>query len=94
MNLPRTSAAGAGGAKTLSVNVVHVLEPEPPTGDVPVEWFLLTSLPVATPKQIAYVVDCYRARWMIEEYFKALKTGCQYERPCWLQIPSHASECS
>jgi hypothetical protein len=23
---------------------------------------------------------CYRARWIIEEYFKALKTGCQYER--------------
>jgi hypothetical protein len=25
-------------------------------------------------------VDCYRGRWTIEEYFKALKTGCQYER--------------
>ena len=25
-------------------------------------------------------MDCYRARWIIEEYFKALKTGCQYER--------------
>jgi hypothetical protein len=24
-------------------------------------------------------VDCYRARWVIEEYFKAIKTGCQYE---------------
>jgi hypothetical protein len=58
----------------------HVLEPEPPADEVPVEWFLLTSLPVATPKQITYVVDCYRARWIIEEYFKALKTGCQYER--------------
>lgn len=78
--LPRTSTANGKGPKTMFVNVVHVLEPEPPRGDVPVEWFLLTSLPVATPKQITYVVDCYRARWMIEEYFKALKTGCQYER--------------
>ena len=80
VTLPRTSTAGGAGAKTLSVNVVHVLEPEPPPGEIPVEWFLLTSLPVKTRKQIAYVVDCYRARWIIEEYFKALKTGCQYER--------------
>jgi hypothetical protein len=80
VTLPRTSTAGGAGAKTLSVNVVHVLEPEPPLGEAPVEWFLLTSLPVKTRKQIAYVVDCYRARWMIEEYFKALKTGCQFER--------------
>ncbi len=80
VTLPRTSTAGGTGAKTLSVNVVHVLEPEPPPGEVPVEWFLLTSLPIKTHKQIAYVVDCYRARWIIEEYFKALKTGCQYER--------------
>ena len=80
VNLPRTSTAKGAGATTLPVNIVHVLEPEPPADEAPVEWFLLTSLPVATPKQIAYVVDCYRARWIIEEYFKALKTGCQYER--------------
>jgi hypothetical protein len=80
VNLPRTSVAKGAGAATLSINVVHVLEPEPPAGEVAVEWFLLTSLPIATPEQIAYVVDCYGARWIIEEYFKALKTGCQYER--------------
>jgi len=80
VSLPRTSTAKGAGTERLSVNVVHVLEPEPPAGEVPVEWFLLTSLPVSTPKQIACVVDYYRARWIIEEYFKALKTGCQYER--------------
>jgi hypothetical protein len=26
------------------------------------------------------VVDAYRGRWVIEEYFKALKTGCAIER--------------
>jgi len=41
---------------------------------------LLTNLPIGTPDEIAYAVDCYRARWVIEEYFKALKTGCQYEK--------------
>ena len=36
--------------------------------------------PVETAAQILYVVDVYRARWVIEEFFKALKTGCQYEK--------------
>src|SRR6185295_1193455 len=44
------------------------------------QWFLLTDLPIATSEEIAFAVDCYRARWTIEEYFKALKTGCQYEK--------------
>ena len=41
---------------------------------------MLTSLPVDDDDAIAFAVDCYRARWTIEEFFKALKTGCQYER--------------
>ena len=40
----------------------------------------LTDLSIATDKAIAFAVDCYRGRWTIEEYFKALKTGCQYEK--------------
>ena len=64
---------------TTKVNVVHVLEPNPPEGEPPVEWLLLTTEPVDTPEQIAFIVDCYRARWTIEEYFKATKTGCAFE---------------
>jgi len=33
-----------------------------------------------TPAEICQVVDWYRSRWVIEEYFKALKTGCAYEK--------------
>lgn len=64
----------------VSVHVIHVAERRPPKGQPPVEWFLLTSLPIDTDEQIAFAVDCYRARWTIEEFFKALKTGCAYER--------------
>jgi hypothetical protein len=63
----------------LEINLVHVIETAPPDGDPPVQWILATSEPVDTPQQIAAVVDAYRARWLIEEYFKALKTGCAYE---------------
>lgn len=66
-------------AKTLTLNVVHVIEPNPPAGEAPVEWLLFTSLPVDSEKQVATVVDNYRARWTIEECNKALKTGCAYE---------------
>lgn len=69
-----------GGPPQLALNLVHVIELGPPAGEPPVEWLLLTPLPVGTPKALEYVVDAYRARWTIEEYFKALKTGCQYER--------------
>lgn len=80
VELPRTKDAATASSRTMPVNVVHVFEKRPPPGEPAVEWFLLTDLPVATPEDIAFVVDCYRARWTIEEYFKALKTGCQYER--------------
>lgn len=63
----------------LTLNVVRVWEPNPPPGESPVEWVLLTNLPVDTQAQQEVVVDAYRLRWTIEEYFKALKTGCAFE---------------
>lgn len=80
VHLPRTKDAATAASATMPVNVVHVFERHPPPGEPAVEWFLLTDLPVDSPSAIAFVVDCYRGRWIIEEFFKALKTGCQYER--------------
>ena len=62
-----------------TVNVVNVNEPAPPDGEAPVQWLLLTSEAVDSAEQVAAVVDAYRARWLIEEFFKALKTGCGFE---------------
>ena len=67
-------------APEVSLNVVRVWEPEPPPGEEPVEWVLFSSDPIDTEAQILEIVDRYRARWTIEEYFKALKTGCMYEK--------------
>jgi len=69
-----------GRPPRLALNLVHVFELGPPPGEPPVEWLLLTTLPIGTSKALEQVVDAYRARWTIEEYFKALKTGCQYEK--------------
>lgn len=65
---------------SLSVHVVYVWEPAPPRGEAPVAWRLMTTEPIDTVDQILQIVDWYRARWMIEEFFKALKTGCAYEK--------------
>jgi hypothetical protein len=66
--------------KTIEVNVVLVWEVDPPIGQAPVQWRLMTTEPVQSPEQLAAVIDAYRARWLIEDYFKALKTGCQFEK--------------
>ena len=64
----------------LQTNVVYVFEPHPPAGAEPVEWLLYTSEPIGTPEEVAFIVDAYRSRWVIEEFFKALKTGCAYQK--------------
>jgi hypothetical protein len=64
----------------VTLHVVHVFEPKPPKGEEPIEWVLYTTEPIATSDDLASIVDHYRARWTIEEFFKALKTGCAYER--------------
>lgn len=65
--------------ETLALHVVQVSEFDPPAGFEPVDWMLLTTEPIDSPEQVARVVDTYDARWGIEEYFKALKTGCAVE---------------
>jgi hypothetical protein len=64
---------------SVEVNVVRAWEPHPPEGQQPVEWVLLTSEPVQTAEQVRAVVEGYRTRWLVEEYFQGLKTGCGYE---------------
>jgi len=64
----------------LPINVVRVWEADALPGVVPIEWILFTNEPIDTPEQVCAVVDHYRARWTIEEYFKALKTGCAFEQ--------------
>jgi len=65
--------------ESIELNVVRVIEPNPPTGAEAIEWVLYTTESIATAEDIAAVVDIYRARWLIEECNKAIKTGCRYE---------------
>jgi hypothetical protein len=63
----------------LFVNAVLVHEEKPPAGAEPIEWLLLTSLPIETFAEACQVVDYYSCRWEIEIYFRVLKSGCKIE---------------
>lgn len=89
----RTKSAASYGPRPdfLEMHVVRVWEPSPPVGEEPIEWALLTTERIDTVEQIARVVDLYRTRWTIEEYFKALKTGCSMEKR---QLMDYESLCN
>ena len=81
VHLQRTQYVKASSAPpTLPVHVAWVHELDTPPGADPVDWRLVTTEPIETVDQILRIVDWYRTRWLIEEYFKALKTGCAYEQ--------------
>jgi hypothetical protein len=59
--------------------VVLVTEVDPPEDEIPVEWMLLTSLPTNGVDQVRAVIQYYTVRWMIEVYFRTLKSSCRVE---------------
>lgn len=61
-------------------HVILVQEVDLPAEEKPVEWLLLTTLPIDTVEDLLRVVDHYAARWTIEVYFRTLKTGCRVEQ--------------
>lgn len=54
-------------------------EPNPPAGVEPLDWMLLTDLPIANADAAYEKVLWYRIRWGIEEWHRVLKTGCNAE---------------
>lgn len=79
VTIRRPRKDGANVIESIVLNAVHVIEVDPPEGEQIVEWLLLTTERIDSDSDVEFVVDSYRARWVIEEYFKALKTGCAYE---------------
>jgi hypothetical protein len=63
----------------VEMNVVLVREIDPPKDEPPVEWVLLTSLPIGSMEEVCRVIEYYCVRWQIEIYFRVLKSGCKAE---------------
>ena len=62
-----------------TVNVVAAREINVPPGIAAWHWILLTSLPCERWVEAQRIVGRYTARWWIEEYHKALKSGAGVE---------------
>jgi hypothetical protein len=65
--------------ESVKIVVVMAREQNPPAGQDPIEWVLLTSLPVAGFQEAQEMVRLYLARWDIEVFHRVLKTGCRVE---------------
>lgn len=76
----RAPAYAHDKTEEIQVNVVRIYETDVPEGETPIEWMLLTNRKVSSKKHAQDIVDIYRQRWLIEEFFKALKTGCSYSK--------------
>jgi hypothetical protein len=62
--------------ETVGLTLVDVRErSKPDDGSEPVHWRLLTTHSVTTVAEARRVVDLYRSRWTIEEFFRTLKTA-------------------
>lgn len=77
--VPSPQPRGQHSQEPLAVWLVRVWESAPPAGAEPLEWFLLTNIPVERAAEARQVIAYYECRWVVEEYHKALKTGCDIE---------------
>jgi hypothetical protein len=77
--------------EVVTLNAVLVSEVDPPEGEVAVEWLLLTSLSVSSAAQVQEVVEAYSQRFMIEVFFRVLKSGCRIEEKRFESAHRHLS---
>jgi len=80
VRISRPSRCSEELPETITLNFVHVREIGTHGDEPPVDWMLATTEPIGTADEIERVVDIYRSRWVVEDYFKTLKTGCEYEK--------------
>lgn len=79
--VPPRNHLGRGDLSPVEVSVVRVRETETtPEGEEPVEWMIITTVPVSTLADAVEVVEAYAQRWKVERYHYVLKSGCQIEK--------------
>jgi hypothetical protein len=59
----------------IQLTIVDVREVSSLHDGEPIHWRLLTTHAVRSPKQARRIVDLYRKRWTIEEFFRTLKSA-------------------
>jgi hypothetical protein len=60
---------------TIHLTMVDVREVSSNHDGEPIHWRLLTTHTLTSPQQARRIIDLYRMRWTIEEFFRTLKTA-------------------
>jgi hypothetical protein len=81
VTIPRPATVPkVGMPDQVTLTLIDLTEVDPPDGAKPVLWRLLTTHPITDAEMAWQVVDWYRARWTIEQFFRILKKqGFQIE---------------
>ena len=69
-----------GRYPALELTVLHAIERDALRGRDPIEWKLITNLPVRSRTDAIEKLQWYAMRWKIETFHKILKSGCQAEQ--------------
>jgi hypothetical protein len=75
---PVTLPAQHGGP-AVTVTAILAREEHPPAGEQAIVWRLLTNRPADTLDVMAELIGWYRRRWLVEIFFRILKSGCRVE---------------
>lgn len=76
---PYRSAAAGGALPAVELTVLEARELQPPPGEEPLVWVLLTTLSADTFAAAAELLELYLCRWEIELLHRVLKSGCKVE---------------
>src|SRR5512135_3204072 len=77
--LQRVTLPARRGAAPVSVTALLAREEHPPAGEKAIEWRLLTNRSAATLEAAVELLEWYRCRWLVEIFFRMLKSGCRVE---------------
>jgi hypothetical protein len=79
LSVERVTLPARRGAPALAVTALRARETHPPAGEKAIEWRLLTNRTAETLEQVVELINWYRRRWLIEIFFRIVKSGCRVE---------------
>ena len=75
----RVTLPARKGAPPVAVTALLAREKYPPVGANAIAWRLLTNRSAVTLEDAVELIEWYRCRWLVEIFFRILKSGCRVE---------------